>query len=178
MDGDSFEDSNLNRQILSSCVNIDEPKVDSAKQRAAIVNPAVEIKVFSTNANEKNLPRRIEGCNAVVEAIDDIRLRFTLEKVCKKMRIPFVHGAIAGFLGQITTIYPDDKGLESLYSYSKSSRSGIEKRLGTPCVTPMWIGSWQALEAIKIVLGWGNTLRNRILFFDLENQLIRISEIH
>jgi molybdopterin/thiamine biosynthesis adenylyltransferase len=174
IDGDFFIDSNLNRQILSSCKNIGKKKVDIAKQRVREVNPAVEVQVYSVVSHEKNLSSMIRGSQVVVDGLDDIQARFSLEKVCKKMDIPFVHGAIAGFVGQVMTIFPDDKGLQLIYGSEHTSKSGIEKNLGTPGITPTAVATWQVSEAVKILLGWEKTLRNRVLIFDLKEQIMEI----
>jgi len=174
IDGDAFVDSNLNRQFLSQFESIGEPKVEAAKRRARDVNPATEIETYPVVAREEDLPEMIKGSHVVVDGLDDIRARFSLERVSKKMGIPFVHGAIAGFVGQVTTVFPEDKGLELVYGPGCLSKSGVEKDFGTPCLTPALVATWQVSEVIKILLELGNTLRNRVLVVDLMEQVMEV----
>lgn len=177
IDRDIFVDSNLNRQVLSSSATLGMTKAEAARRRAELVNPAIQLEPFELDADEKNLPELLQGCGIVVDGLDNIQTRFVLEKMCKSMGIPFIHGAIAGFMGQVSTIYPEDLGLEAIYGSLDVQESGAEKDLGTPCVTPAAVATWQVSEVIKIILGWDNVLRNKILFFDLKDHLVSIVEL-
>lgn len=174
IDGDAFVDSNLNRQVLSHVENLGGQKVEAAKKRAGIINPSTEIETYSVFAHEGNLSEMIQGSQAVVDGLDNISVRFSLEKISKKMGIPFVHGAVAGFMGQVMTIFPEDKGLELIYGARSNSGPGVEKEFGTPCVTPTVVASLQVSEVIKILLGWENLLRNRLLIVDLKELISEI----
>jgi molybdopterin-synthase adenylyltransferase len=177
IDGDSFAESNLNRQLLSESKNIGKRKVEVARERSREVNPATEIEIHRVVANERNLPGMIRGSQVVVDGLDNIPDRLSLEKVSKKVGIPLVHGAIAGFVGQVTTIFPEDPGLRLIYGSGRFSRYGLEKKFGTPCITPALIATWQVSEVIKILLGWRNTLRNRVLVVDFKEQIMEVFHI-
>jgi len=177
IDRDIFVDSNLNRQVLSHSANLEISKVEAARLRAAEVNPAVEVTTFAVAADEQNLPGLLQGCQMAVDGLDNIRTRFVLEKACKSLGIPFIHGAIAGFMGQVSSIFPEDTGLEAIYGSQDVMESGAEKDLGTPCVTPAAVATWQVSEVVKILLGWESSLRNKILFFDLKDLVITIVEL-
>jgi molybdopterin/thiamine biosynthesis adenylyltransferase len=177
IDGDSFAESNLNRQLLSESKNIGKRKVEVARERVREVNPATEIEIHRVVANERNLSGMIRGSQVVVDGLDNIPDRLSLEKVSKKMGIPLVHGAIAGFVGQVTTIFPEDPGLRLIYGSGRFSRHGLEKKFGTPCITPALIATWQVSEVIKILLGWRNTLRNRVLVVDFKEQIMEVFHI-
>ena len=82
------------------------------------------------------------------------------------MGIPLVHGAIAGWYGQVTTQFPGEDNLERLYSRSLEAK-GIEQHLGNPSFTPAIVASLETAEVCKILLGMGTTLRGRNLFVDL-----------
>jgi molybdopterin/thiamine biosynthesis adenylyltransferase len=141
------------------------------------VNPAIEVRVFGFAANKENLIGIIRDSHVVVDGLDDIRARFILEKTCKKLRIPFIHAAVAGFAGQVTTIYPEDTGLKQIYGSQCIPEYGSEKELGIICVTPALAAAIQVSEVIKVLLGWANTLQNRVLFFDLEELFMEIIEL-
>jgi molybdopterin/thiamine biosynthesis adenylyltransferase len=177
IDGDVFVDSNLNRQFLSDTSNLGEPKVDAAKRRIESVNPATELIVHRVFVDENNLPSMVQGSQVILDAVDSIPLRFSLERIARNMGIPLVHGAIAGFLGQVMTIFPGDKGLEAVYGPGLNSKPGIEKELGTPCVTPALVASLQVCEAVKIILGWKTQLRDQMALVNLRESLLEIVEL-
>jgi molybdopterin-synthase adenylyltransferase len=98
-----------------------------------------------------------------------------LQKACRDLKIPLVHGAIAGFNGQLTTIFPEDKGLELIYGSNKDlPEHGSEVELGAPTVTPALIASLEAQEVVKILLKRGKLFRNRLLYLDIENGTIEV----
>jgi len=177
LDHDAFTDSNLNRQVLSTQNNLGTPKIEAAKLRAAEINSGIGLSAFALSADAENLSGVIRGCGAVVDALDNIHTRFTLEDACKKEGIPLVHGAIAGFMGQVSTIYPEDSGLEAIYGTRDVLETGAEKELGTPGVTPAAVAAWQAAEAVKILLGRDSTLRNKVLLFDLNDLLMTVVDL-
>jgi len=78
-----------------------------------------------------------------------------------------VHGAIAGYMGQVTTIFPGDAGLRALYG-DNVPEQGIERQLGNPAGTPLMVAAWQVQETIKLLLGSGEPLRGRLLLLDAE----------
>ena len=171
-DRDEFEDSNLNRQILCNVGNLGRPKAEEAKFRVNNINPAVEVKAYTARVSEHNLPEIIDGCQVVVDALDSIPTRFYLEKICKESAVPMVHGAIAGFLGQVMTIFPDDEGLVNVYGADEIGAPGLEVEIGTPCTTPFMVASLQVSEVLKIVLGWDDLLRNKLLMIDMKRMLV------
>jgi molybdopterin/thiamine biosynthesis adenylyltransferase len=168
VDGDRFADGNLNRQLLSHSNNIGKSKVLEARRRIKQVNPAVTVGVFDFVANKMNISGIIRDSHVVVDGLDDIRTRFIVEKACKKFRIPFIHAAVAGFAGQVTTIFPEDAGLKRIYGSQSIPKNGCEKELGVVCITPALAAAIQVSEVIKILLGWTNTLQDKVMFFDLK----------
>jgi molybdopterin/thiamine biosynthesis adenylyltransferase len=171
IDPDVFSDSNLNRQILCDMSALGVAKVDAAAKRVAGINPSVKVNAYAVAADENNLPEMIESCQVVVDALDNIGTRKRLEKVSKKMGIPFVHGAIAGFFGQVLTILPQDEGLSSIYGDGSDDGPGIERTIGTPGMTPFLIASLQVTEVIKVLLAWPRLLRNKLLIMDLKKMV-------
>ena len=78
-----------------------------------------------------------------------------------------IHGAIAQFYGQVSTIFPEDVGLKAIYSsFNDQQDKGIEAQLGNPAATPALIAAWQVQEAVKVLLKIGEPLKNRLLFID------------
>jgi len=176
IDGDRFAQDNLNRQLLSTEENLGELKVDVAKSRVKAINSSVEVDVHPVMLSDENSLELLSGCNVVIDALDNITSRFVLQKAARELKIPFVHGAIAGFQGQVMTVFPEDSGLDLIYGGIKGDR-GIEQKTGNPSPTPTMIASWQVQEVIKIILKKEGLLRNKLLFLDAQTPMIDIIDV-
>lgn len=180
VDGDVFEDHNLNRQILSSHACLGTQKAKAARERIRTVNPSVEVTIFSIPFTPANGPHLVENSQVVVDCLDDIATRFDLQETARKAGVPFVSAAVAGLAGHITTIFPQDKGLELIYGPSDSleNAKGAETRLG--CL-PQGVGTIAAIESaetVKLLLGQEkNTLRNKLLIVDLAGNSFDLVEL-
>lgn len=172
IDGDIFAEHNLNRQLLSREDNLSQSKVEAAKKRVQAINEAVEFAGQRLMLNAENGEKILRGSQVAVDALDNLPSRFILEEKTKKLGIPLVHGAIAGFTGQISTIFPEDQGLKLIYK--KEGKKGVEEELGNPAATPALAAAWQVQEVVKIITGQGNLLRNKILYFDAEIGVVEI----
>jgi molybdopterin/thiamine biosynthesis adenylyltransferase len=168
VDGDSFDESNLNRQILSDSKSMGVNKALKAKQRMEIVNPLVNVQAIGIKLSNENGLDIIRDSNVVIDALDSIETRLILEKLCDEVNVPLVHGAIAGWYGQVSTIFPGDKTLSRFYK--SRVLEGIEKKLGNPSFTPALVASIQVSEVIKILIGRGELLRRKLLIVDMLNQ--------
>ena len=163
-DGDVFEESNLNRQLLSLPSVLGKPKALIAAERVKQVNPDVITraqKVFLDTANATEL---LEGHDLVMDALDNIDTRFCLQQSCEKLQIPMIFGAIAGWYAQVCTVFPGDRTLDLLYPPGVNKTE--ETLLGNPSFSPALAASLQVAEALKVLLGRGELLRHRILFAD------------
>ena len=177
-DKDIIVDSNLNRQILSQENNLGQSKAEVALKRAKKINSSIEITEYSIFIDSDNAKKIIKGADVVVDALDNLPSRFVLQKTCQELKIPLVHGAIAGFNGQLITIFPEDKGLELIYGPARDlPEHGSEITLGAPTTTPAIIASLEAQEVIKILLKKENLFRNRLLYIDIENGSIEILKL-
>jgi len=177
VDGDVFVDHNLNRQVLSTEADLGRLKAEVARAKVAQINAAVEVVAHSEEATRDNLPRLLDGAEVVVDALDRLPSRLVLQEVAQEMGIPMVHGAIAGYVGQVMTIFPGDGGLQALYGGSNIPQQGIEVELGCPAATPMMVAAWQVQEVLKILLGRGQPLRHKMLFLDAEAGTVEVLEI-
>ena len=177
VDGDVFLDHNLNRQILCSEDDLGLSKAEVTRAKVAQINAAVEVIAHPEEATTENSPRLLEGAEVVVDALDRLPSRLMLQEVAQKMGIPMVHGAIAGYVGQVMTIFPEDGGLRALYGGGSVPQQGIEVQLGCPAATPMMVAAWQVQEALKILLGQGQLLRHKMLFMDAEAGTVEVLEI-
>ena len=175
IDSDVFEVTNLNRQLLSDEVSIGKPKAIMAKERMEKVNSDIEVRPIVEYITESNGEEIIGGHHIVIDALDNIESRLVLEKICKKLNIPLVHGAIGGWYGQVSSIFPGDDSLSKIYSSNISK--GIEKDLGNPSFTPALVAAMEVSETVKILLKKEEVLRNKLMFIDLLNNEFIIMEI-
>jgi molybdopterin/thiamine biosynthesis adenylyltransferase len=177
IDGDTFGESNLNRQALCTEANLGQLKTEAAQERVAKVNSAIEVTIHPVMADGESMREMLAGADVVVDALDTLPTRLVLQEVAQSLGIPVVHGAIGGYIGQVMTVFPGDEGLYALYGRGDVPERGIEARLGNPAATPMMVAAWQIQEVIKILLGTGEPLRDRMLFMDAESGVAEILEI-
>ncbi len=177
IDGDAFAENNLNRQALCTEANLGQLKTEAARERVARVNSAVEVTSHPVMADQDSMRKMLAGADVVVDALDTLPTRLVLQNVAQDLNMPLVHGAIAGYIGQVTTVFPGDEGLYAIYGRGDVPERGIEVQFGNPAATPMMVAAWQIQEVIKILLGAGKPLRNRILFMDAEFGLTELLQV-
>lgn len=165
VDGDIFDETNLNRQLLSNTSVIGKNKAEIAKERILLVNPLINLVPISQSINSNNGMEILEGHDVIIDAVDNIATRLLLQELAFKLEITMVHGAIAGWYGQVTTVFPGDRTLDILYA--RKNPQGIEKELGNPSFTPALVASVQVSETLKLLIDRGELLRNKILYIDL-----------
>jgi molybdopterin/thiamine biosynthesis adenylyltransferase len=171
IDGDVFDETNLNRQLVSNVENIGMGKAKETKKRMKLVNPHINVEVVEVMIDETNVVSFIKGHDVIIDALDNIKTRFIVQSEASRLNIPMIHGAIGGFYGQVTTIFPNDKTLDFLYPRYNTVEKGIEKELGNPSFIPPLIASIQVAEAIKIIIKRGELLRKKVLFIDVLNNV-------
>lgn len=173
VDGDTFDESNLNRQLLSDELSIGVNKAQKAKDRMKIVNSEVYVNVVNQPLIEKNGTDILKNHSIVIDALDNVETRFIIQKLCKELNIPLIHGAISGWFGQVCTILPGDDTLNLIYKNNKN----IENKLGNPSFTPATVASIQVSETIKLLLNKGESLSKKLLLIDLLNNDYNIFEL-
>lgn len=176
IDGDVFDETNLNRQLLSTCENLGKSKALIAKERMSLVNPEVKIHPVTERITENNGLELLEGHDVIVDAVDNIQTRFLIKNLATRLGIPMVHGAIAGWYGQVSTIFPEDSTLEKIYP--RKHDHGVEEELGNPSFTPALVASIQVSEILKVLIGRGDLLRNKILHIDTYEQSYTVLELY
>lgn len=167
VDGDNFELSNLNRQLLSDESLIGKSKSLAAVQRMARVNSEVQVISKSCFLTEDNCDELISGHNLVFDALDNMSSRRILESHCSSCNIPLIHGAIGGWYAQVCTIMPGDFAFQKIYP--SGMETGIETELGNPAFMPSLTASIQVSEGIKVLFGKGDLLQNKLLTINLLN---------
>jgi molybdopterin-synthase adenylyltransferase len=167
IDKDRFEENNLNRQILATEDDLQKSKTSVAARRVKKINSAVTVTPVHKTIASANVKELIKNADVVIDGLDNLITRCIVADACRELEIPFVHGAIAGFSGQLMTIFPQDNGFEAVCRSSLNGDDrGIEMETGNPAATPAVIAAWQVQEAIKIITGIGHPIRNRLLFLD------------
>jgi len=177
IDPDVFEEHNLNRQLFSSPANLGQAKVDAAVKRINDINPAVTLVPIQAAFSPENGADLLIGSQVVVDALDTIQVRLELADVCRSMNIPLVHGAIAGWYGHVTTLFPGDDTLQTIYGSWKAGK-GVEQTLGNPSFTPALVASLEVAEVCKLLLSQGTPLRGRQLMIDLLSMEMHVIDIH
>jgi molybdopterin-synthase adenylyltransferase len=167
IDGDVFDESNLNRQLLSHTGNIGKSKALSAPEHIARINPDVKVNAVNDFLTDENAEKFLAGHDVICDALDNLTTRLIIQQCASSLGIPLVFGAIAGWYGQITTIFPGDNILGSIYS---GNSKGIEVELGNPSFTPALVASIQVSEVVKILTGKGTLLRNRFMMINTLHQ--------
>lgn len=179
VDGDVFATSNLNRQILCTEELIGTHKADAAAQRVKQINSTVHVMSFKRFLTPDSCSEIFDEVDVVVDCLDSIDERFMIQKAARKASVPLVSGAIAGTFGQVTTIFPQDKGFDLIYgkNYEKHLK-GIETRVGNLSFCASFVSSLQAAEVIKLLLNRGQILRNKLLIADLMSNSYEIVELN
>ncbi len=167
-DPDVFDPTNLNRQWFSSASTLGRSKAESAARLCRTINPLVKLEPCSDPVTESTLPSLIREMDVIVDALDNLPTRFLLQEAAKRRDIPYVHGAVAGWLGQLTTFLPDSPlNLSDIYG-SRHERDPAERDLGVLGPTAAVIGSLQAMESLRILLGKPAAYADHLLYYDGE----------
>jgi molybdopterin/thiamine biosynthesis adenylyltransferase len=178
IDGDIFEDSNLNRQFLSTPDLIATSKAAAAAQRVRQINSSIVVQQYDENLNDSNSLSLIENSDVAVDCLDNVPARFTLERAAKQTGLTLVSAAVAGVSGHVTTIFPEDPGLELIYGESdQRPQKGVETSLGCLPQAVTLLASVECSEVIKILLGKGDLLRNKLFFVDLVSNTMDVLQL-
>jgi len=165
VDCDRVELSNLNRQVLHYEEDIGGGKPFSAAQKLAKLNSSIEVTPVFRKITEHNARGIIKGADLVIDGTDNFKIRFILNKACVAEGIPFIHGAVQGLFGEVTTILPGKTPCLACIFPEIPQRRGTIPVFG---VTPALIALLQVTEAIKLLAGFGSLLTGKMLYFNGE----------
>jgi molybdopterin/thiamine biosynthesis adenylyltransferase len=163
IDEGRFELSNLNRQILGWTKDVGRLKVESVTEKLLALNPNVKAKAASVRIDEGSVSEVISESDAVVDCLDNWETRFILNRACVEQRKPLIHAGIRGLYGQAMTILPG-KG-PCLRCLLPETPPDIP-RFPVLGATPGLFAMIQVMETLKVLLGIGDPLVNRMLVFD------------
>lgn len=164
-DGDAFEESNLNRQLLSSLGGVDVPKSQAARERVRDLNPAVDFTAGDDFADYGEMLEMARSADVVVDALGGLDDRPALQQACSEAGVPLVTAAIAGSSGYVATVLPGASGPADLIG----TGSAAEDALGSPAPAVHTAATLQAAEVVRMLSGREPNLDGRMLLFDLED---------
>lgn len=169
VDGDAFASTNLNRQLLSKTSNLSRSKALIAAETVRQVNPLVDVEACHLMIQTDNVGSLMRDVDLVLDALDNLAGRFLLANTARETGIPFLHAAVAGWWGQISTFLPHSRTtLKNIYG-ELQSRDPAEEAVGVLGPTAAVIGSLEALEAIRILIGKTPAYSDKLLYFDGES---------
>jgi molybdopterin/thiamine biosynthesis adenylyltransferase/rhodanese-related sulfurtransferase len=179
IDMDVVDASNLQRQILHTLDRVGERKVDSAKKTLTAMNPDINVVTYDVRLGADNILDIIDGYDVIVDGTDNFPTRYLVNDASLLKRIPVVHGSIFRFEGQVTVfdpyngpcyrcMIPEPPPAELAPSCAEAGVLGV---------LPGIVGSIQALEAIKLILGIGDPLVGRLLAFDALEESFRTFKV-
>lgn len=164
IDGDCFEESNLNRQLLSNEYRIGASKTQTAKEHAKAVDHEAEVTAIDSFLTEENAEKLLKGHDLILDAVDNMAARRIMGRKCSEQGIPMVYGAIKGWYAQISLIMPGSRIIDIL--------CGSDAKLtdkSSLSFTPAVCAAYQAAEAVKYLCGRETVLDGKVLYVDLLN---------
>ena len=164
VDGDVFETSNLNRQLLSEVPLLGVSKAKAAAARISRVNPDVEVEPVNAFLTESNARSLLLSCDAVLDGLDNIESRRILAKACDRAGTPYVYGAVNGWVAQAAISMPGDQLVDILYP-----KDVVIKNKSVLSFTPALCASVQVSLCVKLLVGRA-VETGTVCYFDLLNQ--------
>ena len=174
VDGDVFEGSNLNRQILCTAGNIGQKKALAAAERVKAIDPSIEVTPVCEFLTEENAAALMEGADLVIDALDNAASRLVLEDAAADAGLTIVHGAICGWDLQVMLVPPGSGLLHQLYpeDYAPSSKASLS-------VTPAACAAIESAAAIRYLCGLDAPLEKSLLIgslADMSFDIIRFAD--
>jgi len=167
LDSDLVEVSNLQRQILHGTPDLGRLKAESGRDKLIHLNPGLRVEAITRELNEQNAEDLISRYDLVLDCTDNFKTRFILNEACLRLNSPFVYGGVLGYIGQVMFILPG-RGPCFRCLYRDEPRGGAPdcSAVGVLGAVPGVIGTLQACEAVKYLVGVGDLLVGRLLTYD------------
>lgn len=175
IDSDVVDLSNLQRQVIHQTPDLGRPKVVSAKEKIQALNPDVTVVTYEDRFTSKNALELVSGYDVVIDGVDNFPAKFLINDACFFADKPLVHGGILRFEGRVTTIVPRKSACYRCV-FKHPPPPGLVascQEAGVIGVLAGIIGTIQATEALKLVLGIGRPLTDRMLDFDARRTAFR-----
>jgi molybdopterin/thiamine biosynthesis adenylyltransferase len=167
-DADAVDITNLQRQVIHFTRDVGKPKVLSAAEKMRAINPDVTVNTYQEWVNAANIAQLIADYDFIIDGTDNFAAKFLINDACVLGGKPYSHGGILQFVGQTITILPGQSACYRCVFPTPPPKDAIPtcSQAGVIGVLPGVIGSIQATEAIKFLLGKGELLAGRILMYD------------
>ncbi len=173
-DNDVVSESNLQRQVLYTTIDVNQPKTIIAAIRLKALNPFCKFNLYNQRMNSDNAESLIVLYDIVVDCTDNFATRYLLDDVCMSLKKPLVYGSVQEFTGQVSVFhYQSDIAYRTLFPELPEESILNGEPLGIMGATPGVIGSLQALEVLKIITGIGDVLSGKLLMYDALNATFR-----
>jgi adenylyltransferase/sulfurtransferase len=168
VDFDTVDISNLQRQIVHTTKDIGRAKIESAKEHLQAINPEINIECIDHALEREELLTEAEKADVIVDASDNFQTRFALNEISVKSKTPLVSGAAIRFEGQVTVFNPKDKNSPCYRCLYNDDVTAGETCTANGVIAPLLgiIGSIQANETMKLLMGIGDTLQGKLLLLD------------
>ena len=168
VDFDRVDLSNLQRQIVHRTADLNRPKVESAQDTLLALNPLVRVSRIGYALEGEELMNQVRSADVVVDASDNLPTRFAINEACVRAGTILVSGAAIRMEGQVMVYRPDQPSAPCYRCLYRSEQEPDESCSQTGVLAPLLgiIGSIQALETLKVILGLGETLVGRLLLLD------------
>ncbi len=173
VDGDVFDESNLNRQLLCTEKQLGANKAEIAKLRVMEINSAVDIKAYSRYLTKENGDELIDGCDIVIDAVDDVNTRLIMETACNKKGVKLIHGSIGNSVLRLGTVPIGGDIMHRMFIKDMPTN----RRVGALAPTAAMCGAFLVVEAIKQITDMDITLDNMLLIFDWKFNEIDVIDI-
>ncbi len=181
-DDDVVELSNLQRQVIHGTDDVGRPKVESAREFVAALNPDIDVQTHEIRVSPENIESLLAAYEFVVDGTDNFQTRYLVNDACTLAGIPFSHGSIFRFEGQVTTFAGEDDSPCYRCMFPEAPPDGMVPNCATAGVLgvlPGTVGCIQATETVKHVLGKGELLDGKMVFYDalrMEFDTVEISK--
>jgi len=177
IDGDAVSADNLQRQVLYEDAQTGKAKAECAAKRLAALNPAIKAEAVPEFFTAENAARLLSDCDVVLDCTDKFSVRYEINRACRALKLPFVHGAVYRLEGEAAVFLPDGACYECLYPSAQDDAALSSKVSGILGPVPGVIGSVQALETIKLLAGVKGGLAGRLMRIDLRDYDTAVMDI-
>lgn len=171
-DGDVFDETNLDRQLLSAPSQLGRPKAEAAAERAKLVAPGLDFEAVSEFLDGENCLRLLRGCALALDGLDNAQSRLVLERGCAEVGIPLVHGAASGLCFEAGVVPPGSGMLARLYPPGRQAMDRVARGAAVAACAAI-----QCAQAEQILRGERPTLWGKLLTADLAGPSFDISTV-